>query len=224
MILGTSSTYPKIRPLDVRPQVHNGQPHVILRDPLQLSDNMLLVPQPWAAVLAFCDGTRSPQAMVSAYQKTYGMSIDADFVEQLLSAMDDVFLLDNARSEEALQRALDEYRQASFRPPLLAGQGYPAEAADLHTLLEGYLERAGSVFPVGNGAAAGTSRFGLLSPHIDYPRGGDVYAQVWSQAADAIRQAELIILLAPTTTAAIHLLLRVRTMLPPMAFYPQTRG
>jgi AmmeMemoRadiSam system protein B len=34
----------------------------------------------------------------------------------------------------------------------------------------------------------------LLSPHIDYLRGGEVYAQVWSQAADAICQADLIVL------------------------------
>ena len=194
MITGTSPTYPKIRPLDVRPQAHNGQPYLVLRDPLQLSDNMLLVPQPLAAVLAFCDGTRSLDGMVSAYQKTYGMSIGADFVEQLLSAMDDAFLLDNARAEEALQRALDEYRRAPFRAPLLAGQGYPAEADDLYTLLEGFLETAEPVIPTANGAFAATGRFGLLSPHIDYPRGGSVYAQVWRQVADAVSEAEVVIL------------------------------
>jgi hypothetical protein len=36
--------------------------------------------------------------------------------------------------------------------------------------------------------------FGLLSPHIDYPRGGSVYAQVWDRAADAVSQADLVIM------------------------------
>ena len=38
-------------------------------------------------------------------------------------------------------------------------------------------------------------RQGLLSPHIDYARGGEVYAQVWKRAAQAARDAELVILL-----------------------------
>jgi AmmeMemoRadiSam system protein B len=36
---------------------------------------------------------------------------------------------------------------------------------------------------------------GLLSPHIDYARGGAVYAHVWKRAAQVARQAELVILL-----------------------------
>jgi MEMO1 family protein len=43
--------------------------------------------------------------------------------------------------------------------------------------------------------AMDAGRFGLLSPHIDYPRGGSVYAQVWHQAAEAVSAAELVILL-----------------------------
>ncbi len=36
---------------------------------------------------------------------------------------------------------------------------------------------------------------GLLSPHIDYGRGGAVYAHAWKRVALAARQAELVILL-----------------------------
>jgi AmmeMemoRadiSam system protein B len=36
---------------------------------------------------------------------------------------------------------------------------------------------------------------GLISPHIDYQRGGPVYAEVWRAAAEAARQAELVIVL-----------------------------
>jgi len=34
---------------------------------------------------------------------------------------------------------------------------------------------------------------GVISPHIDYQRGGPVYAAVWQRAAGAIRGAELVI-------------------------------
>ena len=36
---------------------------------------------------------------------------------------------------------------------------------------------------------------GLVSPHIDYARGGPVYARVWKQAEEAVKAADLVILL-----------------------------
>ena len=36
---------------------------------------------------------------------------------------------------------------------------------------------------------------GIICPHIDYERGGHVYAQIWRHAAASIRQAELVIIL-----------------------------
>ena len=34
----------------------------------------------------------------------------------------------------------------------------------------------------------------IVSPHIDYQRGGRVYAEVWRAAAEAVRDAELVII------------------------------
>jgi AmmeMemoRadiSam system protein B len=34
----------------------------------------------------------------------------------------------------------------------------------------------------------------LISPHIDYQRGGPIYAGVWEEAADALRAADLVII------------------------------
>ena len=44
--------HPKLRQLDIRPIVHDDQPYILLRDPQQLTDQQILVPQPLAAVLA----------------------------------------------------------------------------------------------------------------------------------------------------------------------------
>lgn len=35
---------------------------------------------------------------------------------------------------------------------------------------------------------------GIISPHIDYDRGGPIYAQVWSRAAASVRDADLAII------------------------------
>ncbi len=188
----TADPLPKLRPVDVRPHQVQGLPCLLLRDPLQLSDKTVLVPQILAAVLAFCDGTRTAQQVATAFSLRYGIPMPLETVERLLSALDEACLLDNERTADAHRRALEAYRQPPCRSPLLAGQGYPDEPEALHEFLEGYLAQV----PPGrqDGASAGEV-VGLLSPHIDYSRGGLVYAQVWQPAARAVQEADLAILI-----------------------------
>jgi AmmeMemoRadiSam system protein B len=189
-----TAEYPKLRPLDIRPYAHDGQPYFILRDPLHLSDRQLLLPQAFALLLFLCDGSRSAQGIASALSHYYSATVPDEFVGQVVAALDEACLLDNARAAAAQRRALESYRQAPYRPPLLAGQSYPADPDELEALLEGYLAAARRSR---NGAhhLASPPIAGLLSPHIDYPRGGPVYAQVWDQAAPAVRNADLVILI-----------------------------
>jgi AmmeMemoRadiSam system protein B len=109
---------------------------------------------------------------------------------------------------------LKAYRTAPFRAPSLAGAGYPADPAGLRGLLDNYLANI-SV----NGTSADAPLFnfadvssrtgpdtnpredeiqteiaGLISPHIDYQRGGPVYAGVWGRAANAVQAADLAII------------------------------
>ncbi|MDY6997743.1 MAG: AmmeMemoRadiSam system protein B [Actinomycetota bacterium] len=86
---------------------------------------------------------------------------------------------------------LAEYRQAPFRSPVSAGRSYPSDADELRCLLCGYLDAVENDVP----HSYASDVRGLVSPHIDYARGGPVYAHVWKRAADAVRAADLAILL-----------------------------
>jgi AmmeMemoRadiSam system protein B len=187
------AAHPKLRPLDIRPHTQNGRPYYLLRDPLQLSDNSILVPQPLAAVLAWCDGNHTTKGMAQAFHAHYGFPLGVEMVEQLVKALDEAYLLDNERSAEALRQALEEFRTAPFRTPSVAGGSYPADPEKLHATLERYRTLAAN----GDAPVAPlppSPTFGLLSPHIDYPRGGIVYAQVWERAAKAVQEADLAII------------------------------
>jgi AmmeMemoRadiSam system protein B len=182
--------YPKLRALDARPTVQNGRSGVLLRDPLQLSGRTLVIPQPLHLVLPLCDGTREDAGALSASLAIrHGVRIPPGAVAQLLQALDQSFLLDNATAEEAQEQALAAYRQAPFRTPTGAGQSYPQDADQLKRLLEGHLD---AVRPASTGSSVVR---GLLSPHIDYARGGSVYARVWLQGAEATRAADLVVIL-----------------------------
>jgi hypothetical protein len=88
-------------------------------------------------------------------------------------------------------QALVEYRQSPFRPPASAGRSYPIDVDELDQLLRGYLDDVDEE----NGAIEGTDVRGLISPHIDYMRGGPVYARVWKRAEEAVKAADLVVLL-----------------------------
>jgi AmmeMemoRadiSam system protein B len=186
----TEHRYPRLRAVEMRPAVQDGRRGVLLRDPLQLSDKTLIVPQPLHLVLSLCDGTREDaRALSASLAVRHGVRIAPSLIARLLDALDGAMLLDNASSTQARVRALAGYREAPYRPPAGAGQSYPADADDLKRLLDGYLDAARDVSPPPAGVR------GLVSPHIDYARGGPVYARAWQRAAGAARAADLVVIL-----------------------------
>jgi AmmeMemoRadiSam system protein B len=166
-----------------------GRQGILLRDPLRLTDKIVVVPQQLAPMLALCDGTRDGGGLRASLIVRHGVRVSVDVVDSILAALDEALLLDNDRFEQALERAIADYRQAPNRPPALAGQSYPADAVELRRLLGACLEQADDVV---RGRDAWR---GLVSPHIDFARGGPVYAQVWKQASEAARAADLVVIL-----------------------------
>jgi MEMO1 family protein len=186
--------YPTFRAgIDIQPVTQDGQMHLLLRDPLQLCDDSLLVPQPLGVVLALCDGTQpDARALSAAAALRYGVSLAPQVIERLLVALDQAYMLENRAYAQARARALAAFRQAPFRPAASAGYSYPAEPEALRCQLDAYLADVSDEAP----AAPPAGRVsGLVSPHIDYERGGPVYAQVWKPAADWVRQADLAVIL-----------------------------
>ncbi len=180
--------HPKLRAVEARPMNYNGQPMILLRDPLGLSDRALFVPQHMAPLLALCDGTRDAAALQASLAVRFGIRVAMPDLEHILAQMDEVLLFDNERFAQARAAALRDYRAAPWRTPLSAGSNYPADPEELERALESYIEAAGPTEE-----PAGAVR-GLICPHIDYQRGGTVYAQVWAQVAEAARAAELVII------------------------------
>jgi AmmeMemoRadiSam system protein B len=188
---GSNGTlYPRLRPLDIKPFVHDDRAFVLLRDPLQLSDKLLLVPQALVPVLALCDGTREDaRALTTSFSLRFGLGIEDGIVDELLAALNEAVLLDNDRFNEVCERAVREYRGAPFRQPALAGPSYPADPDELRAMLDGFQRSPGQ----SPGLPGPSNQFGLVSPHIDYARGGPVYAEVWMRAAEIVRAADLVV-------------------------------
>lgn len=181
-----------LRMLDIRHIHHQGAPCLVLSDPLQLTGRQLMAPQPLAAVLQFCDGQHDVAAMCQKFYQDYQIVLPRTQVKALVDALDDAAMLDNQRYRTVRSQVLAAYRSAPFRTPALAGAGYSADRTTLARRLQELLEQVDSIAPL---APDWSRSLGVLSPHIDYPRGGEVYAALWKRAALAAQEADLVILL-----------------------------
>ncbi|HEX2986613.1 MAG TPA: AmmeMemoRadiSam system protein B [Chloroflexota bacterium] len=166
---------------------HEGRDALLVRDKLGISDQAIVLPEPLAVLVSLFDGQRDTAAISAAFQLRTGMRVSRAYVDALVQQLDDVLFLDSPRYEAAYRKVLDEYRNQDSRKPSLAGAGYPAAVAQLDSLLLGYLD--GAEGPSVDG------RFirGIISPHIDFARGGRTYAKVWKRAEASLREAEIII-------------------------------
>jgi AmmeMemoRadiSam system protein B len=181
-----------LRMLDIRHIHHQGAPCLVLSDPLQLTGRQLMAPQPLAAVLQFCDGQHDVAAMCQKFYQDYQIVLPRTQVKALVDALDDAAMLDNQRYRTVRSQVLAAYRSAPFRTPALAGAGYSADSATLARQLQDLVGQVDSIAPL---SPDWSRSLGVLSPHIDYPRGGEVYAALWKRAALAAQEADLVILL-----------------------------
>jgi AmmeMemoRadiSam system protein B len=149
----------------------------------------MVLPQELGPALMLLDGSHSLIAVQAALLVRFGLTVDVGLLQHLVDVLDENYMLENARAAEAEQRALNDYRRRPCRPPMMAGQSYPDDPHRLRRLFDDYLEQ------VNSSVVGPASARGVVSPHIDYARGGHVYAAIWRQAAQAAQAADLVILL-----------------------------
>lgn len=183
----SSYDYARLRPIEVKRIIHQERPFFYLRDPLELSPHYALVPQALGLMLAGCNGAHTLLEIQQMIMAKMGMYISQTEMEGLLGQLDEIFLLDNDRAATAMAQAQKNFREMPFRPPALAGPSYPADPAELSRHLQAFIEAGPPVTEAESGR-------GVLSPHIDYYRGGPVYAQVWKRAAKLARQADCVVI------------------------------
>lgn len=179
---------PKLRPLDFQPVTYQGQQMWLLRDPLELSQQQLIIPGGLAQMLLYCNGLYTPEQIHVAFCRHTGDNVPFAVIEDALTQLDNAFLLNNERAAQAQIAQREAYRAQPHRPPALAKLSYPDNPQRLARQLVRYGEdddRSG--WQPWRGRA-------IVSPHIDYQRGGPVYAKVWERAETAVLEADLVLI------------------------------
>jgi AmmeMemoRadiSam system protein B len=163
--------------------LRDGSPAVALRDPLRVIEDLAVVsPAAWV-VAAHFDGSRTPREVERALS-LLGLAVPLEQIASLADALRQAGLVFGPAYRAAEARALAEYRRAPARPPICAGGAYPADPEELRRTLDALFSHAGGA----NGSPSGSRGEPLqllVSPHIDYHRGGTTYAHAYRALAEA---------------------------------------
>ncbi len=180
----------KLREVRSQPVVEKGQQGILLSDPLNLSQKVMFIPGSLALLLVLMDGTRDIGTLKAGFDLRTGITLSNSVLDHLVSQLDEALFLENERFNQAYKAAVDDYRSAASRSPVLMGKSLPENSTELKANLEHYFDQLKNADLESPSVVKG-----LISPHIDFERGGHIYAEVWSKAKAAVRQAELIVIL-----------------------------
>ncbi len=170
---------PKIRPLDFQPVNHQGEQVWLVRDPQEITSTQLILPPVLAQMTVYCDGLHDIPAIYAALERDLGGQIPQGALEEALETLDNACMLDNDRFQQKKSEVFNNKTTEEFRPMALAWLNYSQDLAELAEQFSAY---------GADDDAADLARWeswngrGIVSPHIDYQRGGRVYAQTWARS------------------------------------------
>ncbi|MEM8863614.1 MAG: AmmeMemoRadiSam system protein B, partial [Chloroflexota bacterium] len=122
-----------------------------------------------------------------------GGKLPAGILEQALDTLDEACMLENDRFKEKHESIIADFRNAPFRPMALVERNYPRDLDALDAQFAAY--GASDNLDEQKNWQTWSGR-GIVSPHIDYQRGGEVYAQTWARAHQAVADADLVLMFA----------------------------
>lgn len=176
---------PRVRSLDARWVRHEGEPMLLLQDRQGFLPGPILAPPAVALLLSLCDGTRDVPTLATALQLRTGEPVRVEDVHRIVEELDAAFVFESERFVAAQAAQLADYRAQPYRAPYHAGLVYPERVDDLLAQIAAWCPAS---TPSDDGIRA------VISPHIDYARGGPVYGVTWQAAAAAARAADTIVI------------------------------
>src|SRR5947209_4143846 len=165
---------PKLRPLSGRRCEHLGQAFVALEDPMGLLAGPVLIPADgFHHVVRHFDGETTLDAIRARVLRETGHRLPFGELEGLVDRLDRAMVLEGP----TFASFSASYARAGMRPPALAGRSYSASGEALRAELDRFFDHPdGSGPPSARRPDPSRRLRGILSPHIDFGRGGPVYS------------------------------------------------
>ncbi len=173
---------PKLRPVEPVGLVVEGREAIGLTDPLRISDQTVCVDRSVLPLLTMLDGRHSIVDIQAELTRMTGRIVFSDDILSLVNMLDEAFLLEGERFQQAFDDKVRQFRNRPYRPSSHAGTSYPAETEALRSQLDRFFVEDGG---------PGTLQYfvddrrpkGLIAPHIDVRSGGKCFAHAYHTLA-----------------------------------------
>jgi hypothetical protein len=155
-----------------------GRQWICLRDPLGLAEQPLFLHSTPLFVVSRLDGTNSLRDIQADYMRATGDILPMQEILDLVRQLDDCLYLDSTRFLNRQEELVLEFRRSPTRPARHAGAAYEADETALRAQISGFFSDPEG--PAAAPSSSGAALRGLVSPHIDFHRGGPTYAHAYA--------------------------------------------
>ena len=184
--------HPRLRSIEAFPVRMNEQEYVCVRDPEALAEQPIFLNQTLLFLVSRMDGEHTLRDIQADYFRATGEILPIETLENLVTQLDEQHYLEGPSFRSYCQGLLEEYRNAPSRPARHAGSAYAAAQEALISQIQGYYAPPDGP---GNNSIPDISKpvRGLISPHIDFTRGGPTYAHAYRALANSPRADTYVI-------------------------------
>lgn len=177
--------YPKLRPVEAFPVSLQKRQMICLRDPQYLAPESMLLTHGAFFIVSCFNGAESLQDIQAAYFRRFGERVSREKIQELVRMLDENSFLDTQAFHAARELRMEEFRRQSVRTAIHAGAAYEADPKRLRQQIDSFFAHSDGIGMTGT--LAGTdSMCGLITPHIDFHRGGPTYS--WAYGSLRNRQ------------------------------------
>ena len=184
--------YPKLRQIEAFPVETDGRQSVCLRDPLNYTEQTLLVPHNVFYIISHFDGNHSILDIQAKYTQQYGDLLFSDNVHKIIQELDKNLFLENNRSKDFIKKLKDDFGNSTIRKAIHAGTAYEADKEKLRVQIEEFFACTDGPGKPSSSNDTATLK-GIMAPHIDIRSGGPCFARAYKEIAD-LSDAELFII------------------------------
>jgi AmmeMemoRadiSam system protein B len=176
------------RNLDIQPSPVTDRPGLLLRDPFQYAEGMLVIPPALVPLLRRFDGRGDEGDLKAELVRATGDIRAGQVVDHLLEHLGRGFLDDETFRGRRVERHR-AFAAQEVRSPAHAGEAYPAEREALQATLRGYLE--GAARPASPPAPR---LMAIAAPHVSPAGGFSSYAAAYAALAGGPADATYLVL------------------------------
>ncbi len=174
---------PKLRPIEAFPVEYEGERSICLRDPQRITDQTIFINDFAFYIISQFDGVKSVLDIQADFARRTNEILPRAQIDELVQKLDEYYFLDNARFRSKMEQVRRDYECLDARPSSHAGISYPADPAELKSLLDSFYKTAGVAGQQGLEPGENTpvnDIKGILAPHIDIRHGGPCFAKAYS--------------------------------------------